>query len=190
MVELGPASAHRARRSVSARHGDDVHRAVFVSQRRTLLLAHTGDSRAYLLRDGAAHRADPRRLVRAGTRRPRDLIAPRGRGLPSASQHHHGIAAAASEDERRSHVTGRATRPGDRWLLCSDGVIRLPARRRPGTIVLIAHRERRVRRADALVALALGGRDPRQRDSCRMRCRSCDARSRTRQPRILRGRGG
>ena len=86
-------------------------RACSSPQTGALLLAHTGDSRAYLLRDGVLTQRDAGRLVRAGPRGPR---ADRGGGcgIPPASQHHHGVAERWRGRRRRRGrraTAGRAT---------------------------------------------------------------------------------
>ena len=92
---------------------------LFVSQTRPLLLAHTGDSRAYLLRDGVLTRETRddsfvQALVDHG------LIAAEA----AASHPRRNIITASLAGARttRSSVVDRDPRPGDRWLLCSDGV--------------------------------------------------------------------
>jgi PPM family protein phosphatase len=92
---------------------------LFVSNRATLLLAHTGDSRAYLLRDGSF------------TRETRDdsyvqALIEHGLLAPDAAASHprrNIITASLGGGENDSvSVMDRVPIIGDRWLLCSDGV--------------------------------------------------------------------
>ena len=92
---------------------------VFVSENDTLLLAHTGDSRAYLLRDGVMTqqtRDDSyvQVLVERGLVAEADAATHPRRNL---------ITASLSGGERdRVVVAEHEARRGDRWLLCSDGL--------------------------------------------------------------------
>ncbi|MHC2997986.1 serine/threonine protein phosphatase [Microbacterium sp. HJ5] len=92
---------------------------VFVSEDDTLLLAHTGDSRAYLLRDGVMTqqtRDDSyvQALVERGLVTEADAASHPRRNL---------ITASLSGGERdRVTVVEHEARAGDRWLLCSDGL--------------------------------------------------------------------
>ncbi len=92
---------------------------LFVSQTGRLLLAHTGDSRAYLLRDGSL------------TRETRDdsfvqVLVDHGLIAAEAAASHPRrniiTASLAGAEDDAAHVVDREPRPGDRWLLCSDGV--------------------------------------------------------------------
>ncbi len=92
---------------------------VFVSENDTLLLAHTGDSRAYLMRDGVL------------TQQTRDdsyvqVLVERGLVAEADAAFHprrNLITASLSGGERdRVTVAEHEARPGDRWLLCSDGL--------------------------------------------------------------------
>ena len=92
---------------------------LFVSQAGRLLLAHTGDSRAYLLRDDVLTRETRddsfvQALVDHG------LIAAEA----AASHPRRNIitASLAGAEDDAAYVVDREPRPGDRWLLCSDGV--------------------------------------------------------------------
>jgi serine/threonine protein phosphatase PrpC len=92
---------------------------VFVSQRGRLLVAHTGDSRAYLLRGGVLTRETRddsfvQALVDHGLVAPEAAASHPRRNVITASLH-------GAEDDTAS-VVDREARPGDRWLLCSDGV--------------------------------------------------------------------
>jgi protein phosphatase len=92
---------------------------VFVSDADTLLLAHTGDSRAYLLRDAVLTqqtRDDSyvQALVERGLVRAEDAASHPRRNL---------ITASLSGGERdRVVVVEYEARAGDRWVLCSDGL--------------------------------------------------------------------
>ena len=64
---------------------------LFVSHAGTLLLAHTGDSRAYRLRDGVlTQQTRDDSLVQVLV--DRGLARAGGCGIPPPSQHHHGLA--------------------------------------------------------------------------------------------------
>lgn len=92
---------------------------LFVSETDTLLLAHTGDSRAYRLRDGVL------------TQQTRDdsyvqVLVDRGLVAEADAATHprrNLITASLSGGERdRVYVVEHDVAPGDRWLLCSDGL--------------------------------------------------------------------
>lgn len=92
---------------------------LFVSRDGELLLAHTGDSRAYLLRDGAlTQQSRDDSLVQA-------LV---DQGLVSvedaASHPRRNVITASLSGADHDDVTVGAHEPrhGDRWLLCSDGL--------------------------------------------------------------------
>ncbi|RLK49633.1 PP2C family protein-serine/threonine phosphatase [Microbacterium telephonicum] len=85
----------------------------------TLLLAHTGDSRAYLLRDGHLIRQTRddsfvQALVDQGLVSPEDAMTHPRRNIITAS-----LRGDARDVVR---VVERVPVVGDRWLLCSDGV--------------------------------------------------------------------
>lgn len=92
---------------------------VFLSPAGTILLAHAGDSRAYLLRDGAMSRETRddsfvQLLIDSGVVHSDEVAG-----------HPHGNVITASMrggDDDRIAVGERPARPGDRWLLCSDGI--------------------------------------------------------------------
>lgn len=92
---------------------------VFVSTAGTILLAHTGDSRAYLLRDG---------VLAQQTRDDSYVQALVDRGLVTAEDaashpRRNLITASLSGGERdRIVVVEHEARQGDRWVLCSDGL--------------------------------------------------------------------
>lgn len=84
-----------------------------------LLLAHTGDSRAYLLRDGHLIRQTRddsfvQSLVDQGVVREEDAMSHPRRNIITASLR--------GDDNDVVRVTERLALPGDRWLLCSDGI--------------------------------------------------------------------
>jgi len=92
---------------------------LFLSPAGVLLLAHTGDSRAYLLRDGAMSRETRddsfvQLLIDSGIVGPADAAFHPHRNVITASLR-------GGEDDRIA-LTELPARPGDRWLLCSDGV--------------------------------------------------------------------
>lgn len=92
---------------------------LFVSGTGTLLLAHTGDSRAYLLRDGETTRQTRddslvQALVDEGLVDPDDAASHPRRNIITASL------TGAEDDALR--VEERDAVTGDRWLLCSDGL--------------------------------------------------------------------
>jgi protein phosphatase len=92
---------------------------LFVARDGGVLLAHTGDSRAYLLRDGQLtqqSRDDSfvQALVDQGLMSPEEAVSHPRRNL---------ITASLSGAERDvATVTEHAALRGDRWLLCSDGL--------------------------------------------------------------------
>lgn len=85
----------------------------------TLLLAHTGDSRAYLVRDGEMSRQTRddsfvQALVDQGLVRAEDAATHPRRNVITASLR--------GEETDLVRVDERPAHEGDRWLLCSDGV--------------------------------------------------------------------
>jgi serine/threonine protein phosphatase PrpC len=92
---------------------------MFISRTGSLLLAHTGDSRAYRLHDG---------VFAQQTRDDSYVQALVDRGLVAASDaashpHRNLITASLSGGEDDVAVVREHTAvPGDRWLLCSDGL--------------------------------------------------------------------
>ena len=92
---------------------------VFLGATSELLLAHTGDSRAYLLRDGEFSRQTRddsyvQSLVDHGIISPEAAAAHPRRNIITASL-------AGSEGDVVS-VASHVPRLGDRWVLCSDGL--------------------------------------------------------------------
>ena len=84
-----------------------------------LVLAHTGDSRAYLLRDGELTRQTRddsyvQALVDRGLVRPEDAWTHPRRNIITASF--------GGNDDDTIRAETRDVLAGDRWLLCSDGV--------------------------------------------------------------------
>ena len=93
--------------------------ALWLSTSGGLLLAHTGDSRGYLLRDGRMTRQTRddslvQALVDQGVVQAEDAGSHPQRNIITASLRGH-----AADPVR---VVDLPTRVGDRWLLCSDGV--------------------------------------------------------------------
>jgi len=129
---------------------------VFVSAAGTLLVAHAGDSRAYLLRDGALTRETRddsyvQVLVDYGLLAPEEAAIHPRRNIITASL-------GGAESDLVS-VRERDARPGDRWLLCSDGVTDYIPEADLGA--LLAGARSPLSAADAIVRLALdaGSRD-------------------------------
>ncbi len=131
---------------------------LWLDRRGGLLLAHTGDSRAYLLRDGHLIRQTRddsyvQNLVDLGIVREEDAMQHPRRNIITASLR--------GEEEDMIRVATRIPVLGDRWLLCSDGV----SDYLPDDVIaqqLIAGAERHGEEVAAeLVALALdaGSRD-------------------------------
>jgi protein phosphatase len=122
----------------------------------TAHVAHVGDSRAYLLRDGALRRltadhcyADE--LVRAGILGEAAASAhPLGHGLTRAI----GMPGRTRPDVRRLDLAD-----GDRLLLCSDGLTRMLPDDRIGTLLGTAADPERACRALVDGANTAGGRD-------------------------------
>ena len=93
--------------------------AVWFSERGGLLLAHTGDSRAYLLRGGELIRQTRddsfvQTLVERGLVRAEDAMTHPRRNIITAS-----LRGEATDLVR---VAERYPVAGDRWMICSDGV--------------------------------------------------------------------
>jgi protein phosphatase len=92
---------------------------VWLDRRGGLLLAHTGDSRAYLAREGNLIRQTRddsyvQALVDLGLVREEDAMSHPRRNIITASLR--------GEAEDNVRVSERVPLLGDRWLLCSDGV--------------------------------------------------------------------
>jgi PPM family protein phosphatase len=129
---------------------------VFLSAAGTVMLAHAGDSRAYLLRDGVLMRETRddsyvQVLVENGLLSPEDAAAHPRRNIITASL-------GGGESDLVS-VRERDARPGDRWLLCSDGVTDYVPEEDLGS--LLAGARAPLSAADAITDLALqaGSRD-------------------------------
>lgn len=92
---------------------------LFVSESDSVLLAHTGDSRAYLLRDGVLSqqtRDDSyvQALVDLGLVSPEEAVSHPRRNLITASL--------SGAERDGALVVEHEARHGDRWVLCSDGL--------------------------------------------------------------------
>lgn len=92
---------------------------VFVAPEGRLLLAHTGDSRAYLLRHAQLRRETRddsyvQALVDSGLLSPEAAVSHPRRNIITASL--------GGGEEDVVSIAERDTVIGDRWLLCSDGV--------------------------------------------------------------------
>lgn len=86
-----------------------------------LFLAHVGDSRGYLFRDGVLSRKTRddswvQHLVDSGMISTRDALTHPRRNIVTASLH------GDPRDGDSVTVSRLDARPGDRWLLCSDGI--------------------------------------------------------------------
>lgn len=93
--------------------------AVWFTEAGSLLLAHTGDSRAYLLRDDELVRQTRddsfvQVLVEQGIVREEDAMAHPRRNIITASLR--------GEPTDLVRVAERMPMAGDRWMLCSDGI--------------------------------------------------------------------
>ncbi|HYP72513.1 MAG TPA: protein phosphatase 2C domain-containing protein, partial [Microbacterium sp.] len=93
--------------------------AIWFTRTGSLLLAHTGDSRAYLLRGGELIRQTRddsfvQVLVERGIVREEDAMTHPRRNIITAS-----LRGDAGDQVR---VAERMPVPGDRWMICSDGV--------------------------------------------------------------------
>ena len=119
-------------------------------------LAHIGDSRGYLLRDGELHPDHPR--PHASCRR----LVDEGRITAEEAEHHPQrsvitrVLDGRADDEPDLSV--REARVGDRYLVCSDGLTAVGPRRHPAE-ALAAHDDP-AGGADRLVELALRGGGP------------------------------
>jgi len=129
---------------------------VFVAPEERLLLAHTGDSRAYLLRHAQLRRETRddsyvQALVDSGLLTPEAAASHPRRNIITASL--------GGGEEDVVSIAERDTVIGDRWLLCSDGVSDYLDDEEIG-LTLLRHRGAS-EAAAALVALALdsGSRD-------------------------------
>ena len=92
---------------------------LFVSDRGELLLAHTGDSRAYRLRDGLLQQQSRddsfvQALVDQGIVSIEEAVTHPRRNIITASL--------SGADRDAANVVVLEARVGDRWLLCSDGL--------------------------------------------------------------------
>ena len=119
-----------------------------------VVLGHVGDSRAYLLREGALRQVSldhslVGELMRTGMLAPEDAHSYPYRNIVTR--------AVGTEQTLESDITRLDKKPGDRWLLCSDGLTEYAL---PEAIIeamaLPLHDA-----AEQLMALALsgGGRD-------------------------------
>ena len=92
--------------------------------REDAIVGHVGDSRAYLVRDGAVHQLSEdhslvNEQVRAGLLTKEEARRSRLKNIITRS--------VGYEEDVLVDVVGLTTRPGDRFLLCSDGLSNLVA---------------------------------------------------------------
>lgn len=130
--------------------------SVWFSERGSLLLAHTGDSRAYLLRSGELIRQTRddsfvQALVDQGVVRAEDAMMHPRRNIITASLR--------GEPTDLVRVTERVPVAADRWMICSDGVSDYLPDDAIGDVLRAESDPQRA--ADALVGAALdaGSRD-------------------------------
>lgn len=130
-VRLRIKDTHEALREEAARRGENVTIAstivVMMARNEYFACLWAGDSRAYLLRDGALQQITRdhslvQELVDAGVVKPEDAEKhPRANVITRA------VGAAMDDDFEMDKISDRLM-PGDRFLLCSDGLCKtLPA---------------------------------------------------------------
>ncbi len=129
---------------------------VFLGAGSDLLLAHTGDSRAYLLRDGDFSRQTRddsyvQALVDRGIISPEAAAAHPRRNIITASL-------AGSEGDVVSVAT-HAPQRGDRWVLCSDGLTDYVPEADVARLVADADDPRSAASSAVALALEAGTRD-------------------------------
>ena len=118
-----------------------------------VLLGHVGDSRAYLLRDGVLRQVSADHSL-VGNCCAAGLSAEDARTYPYRNI----VTRAVGTDERlESDITRVDKKPGDRWLLCSDGLTEYAGADDISAAMRLPLHEA----AEQLMALALsgGGRD-------------------------------
>src|SRR5205807_6136696 len=121
-----------------------------------LAIAHVGDSRAYLFRDGSLRRlTQDHSLV--------DELVRRGKLTEEQAAEHPQRSiitrALGAEPEVEVDTWSYPVRPGDVLLLCSDGLTSMVSEEQVG--IILAHAENLEEAADELIAAAnaAGGRD-------------------------------
>ncbi len=129
---------------------------IFLSTTGDLLLAHTGDSRAYLLRDGEFSRETRddsyvQALVDHGIIPPEAAAAHPRRNIITASL-------GGAEGDVVS-VAERPPRVGDRWVLCSDGLTDYVPEADVARLIADAHDPRAAAASAVALALEAGTRD-------------------------------
>ena len=157
-VAAARAALRRGVLEEGARTGMATTLSVLVCDGRRVLLGHLGDSRAYLLRDGTLHQVSRDHTYVQG-------LVDEGRLAPDEVQFHpwrnvvlrclEGRPGAEPVDADLVDVD---VRPGDRMLLCSDGLTDLVAEER---IAAVLQLKEPLAAASVLTqsALAAGGRD-------------------------------
>lgn len=119
-VEVANRAVHEHRARHRLEMGTTLCAALVVDQKH-LVLGHAGDTRAYLLRDGALRaltRDDTlaQDLVDDGMITPEDALNHRGANILTQT--------VGGDEAIEAHVSVHALRSGDRVLLCSDGLYR------------------------------------------------------------------
>ncbi|WP_042371276.1 MerR family transcriptional regulator [Streptacidiphilus neutrinimicus] len=114
-----PAAVEAANRGIAGLDGSGTTLTALVWAGSELVLAHVGDSRAYLLRDGELLRLTTdhsyvRTLVDEGRLTEEEASAHPQRALLTR--------ALDGREDSGVDVSARQARPGDRYLLCSDGL--------------------------------------------------------------------
>jgi protein phosphatase len=131
-IEGACAAVHRTARANPELQGMGTTCIALLVRGEQALVGHVGDSRAYLLRDGAITQLTEdhslvNEQVRAGLLTPEEAKVSRLKNVITRS--------VGFEDDVLVDLLGVETRAGDRFLLCSDGLSNLVANEEIGRIV-------------------------------------------------------